>query len=421
MSFRSFGNRGWRRLLLATLVGAASLGACPRVWAEAGEGIETVQEQAGQIAQKIAPYKGKFVVFVLDVSGSMTNQGRLQASNEALATIVRNGTRVGDRVAIFSFDVSPELLLKETVIQKESDKKILIDRIPTVSSNTVGSNIRWAHHEALKLLEPSECPYQVCVLVSDNLHDPPGETDRFYPDYLNYYIPGTMEAPSTPQSNDYARLREKFRGGTRLTFGIGVNISETGAVQELPPLKKTPAWVWLAAAAAVVALAGAGWVGASAWRRAAEARQIANSPMNVVIRNVTPDGTASPFSAETHLVLQPNESFTIGGAPFGIGQVVSLPGAMMKEPVARVHRRGLSFSLEALPGQETVAVYVDGIEAVPGGDAIPIRLGQTISVRYRVMTGIEKSVDLLFADPQAVAEQPATEEVSFDESHQSPY
>ena len=218
MSFRSFGNRGWWRLLLATLVGAASLGACPGSWAETGDGVDTLDAQATQIAQKIAPYKGKYVVFVLDVSGSMTNQGRLQASNEALAKIVREGTRVGDRVAMFSFDVSPELLLKETTIQKESDKKILIDRIPTVSSNTVGSNIRWAHHEALKLLEPSECPYQVCILVSDNLHDPPGETDRFYPDYLNYYIPGTMEAPSTPQSNDYARLREKFRGGTRLTF-----------------------------------------------------------------------------------------------------------------------------------------------------------------------------------------------------------
>ena len=151
------------------------------------------------------------------------------------------------------------------------------------------------------------------------------------------------------------------------------------------------------------------------------ARKIARSPMSVVIRNVTPDASARPFGAETHLVLQPNESFTIGGGPFGIGQEVSLPGAMMKEAVAQVNRHGLSFSLQALPSQEAVAIHVDGVQAVPGGEPIPVRLGQTITVRYRVMTGIEKSVDLLFADPQAVAEQPATEEVSFDESHQSPY
>lgn len=412
-------HRGARGAAALAFFLVLALGLGPATAQEA-EVASTLDAAATRIISAIRGRKEKAVVIVLDVSGSMTNAHRLRHSVAALARIVREGTRVGDTVAVFSFDTSPTLVLKETRVKKDADKKIIIDRIPTVSNNTVGSNIRWAHHEALKLLAPSRQPYQVCILVSDNRHDPPPAGDPYHPDYLKYYVPGSMETPDTPESRDYARLREQFTGGTRATYGIGVDVLETGAVRELPPPPRTPAWVYAAILLAVAVLAGGGWLAARAFGRAAAARKAAQAPLTVVVRDVSPDAGTRSFGGDTRLDLDAEDSFDLGGVPFGTGKVVTLPGIAVREPLARVQRHGSHLVIQALAPRETAVVLLDGAELEAGAGARPLRLGQTVSLRVRVMAGIEKRVDLLLTDTQSVADQPR-EEVAFDPSDASPY
>lgn len=376
---------------------------------------------ATQVIQAIRGRKGKAVVLVLDVSASMTNGRRLHYSVAALQRIVRVGTQVGDTVAVFSFDASPTLVLKPTHIGKESDKQIVVDRIPTVSNNTVGSNIRWAHHEALKLLAGRDDPYQVCILVSDNQHDAPPEDDPSYADYLKYYVPGTLAHPDTAESRDYARLRDRFTGVRHVTYGIGVDVSIVGQVRELPPPKRTPAWIYAAWAAAAVLLLGVVWAAVFAVRRAAAARKSVQSPITVHLRDVSPGAKGPAFRGDKAVDLGPQDSFELGGPPFASGKVVPLPGVPTREPLARVRRDGPRFTIEALVPRDRAVVQVDGVDVVQGQPARPIRLGQTIALRVPMVGGLDKQVHLLFTDAASAQEAHQAEEVVLNPDDASPY
>ena len=85
----------------------------------------------------------------------------------------------------------------------------LIDELPKAPAPGHGTNIRWPHHEALKLIAREHLCPAVVVLLTDSFNDRPDLTDPNYPKYLSYY---TLKGLTVlPQHAGKPRLRAASR------------------------------------------------------------------------------------------------------------------------------------------------------------------------------------------------------------------
>jgi hypothetical protein len=192
-------------------------------------------EAAGPV-RDLRAIKEKTVIFVFDVSGSMRGEN-LRRAREATIGILREGTGVGDRVVLFTFGAGYKKVFDKT-LEAPSDKKELIDQVPSRPEDGAGTNIRRPHHEALKILDQTQPRPGAIILLTDSFNDEPRPTDESYPDYLKYYTPGgrLTKYPDTPENRDYERLLQKlYRSRKFKAYGIGVQIDESGRPGERLP------------------------------------------------------------------------------------------------------------------------------------------------------------------------------------------
>jgi VWA domain-containing protein len=324
----------------------------------------------------------KTVVVLFDISGSMEKNDTLVNAREATIKLLRGAVRPGDRVVLTAFDVAPTQLVDQR-IGGDADLDAVIDKVPGRVSLKQGTNIRWTHHRALRMLEKNPPPHSYVVVVTDSFNDPPSADDPHKADYLKYYNPKSlMRYPDTPENRDYERLLAKRNQLRVETLGVGVLIDEdTGRPREQwaappkvaaqPPAAEEPVrnepppssfnpW-WLVAIVALVALA---------LFALAVVRPML-SPEDVVL--VEGARQAGPFRMASGSVVELGGSAHGGGA-FG----VPIPGTAA--PVAYVRRAGSTYRLELAPASEGAApeVRVNG-EAVQ--KAHLLRFADEIQVR----------------------------------------
>lgn len=196
--------------------------------AELGESAEAVRD--------LRQIPNKTLIFVFDVSGSMTGEN-LRRAREAAINLIGEAARPGDRVILYTFGAGYEKVFDET-LANEAAKSALIDQVPVRPGTGAGTNIRKPHHEALKILEQELPKSGAVVLLTDSFNDEPKKDDPAYPMYLRYYTPGGRlnRYPDTPENRDYERLLAKMSRSRKVkVYGIGVQIDESGRpVERLP-------------------------------------------------------------------------------------------------------------------------------------------------------------------------------------------
>jgi len=189
-----------------------------------------------QIASAIKPLAHKTVIFVFDVTQSTRHGGVFTQERAATATLLRQGCSPGDRVILLKFGTGYKTVFDKTLTQP-SDIDPLIDQIPAAPEPGHGTDIRWPHHEALKLIaRDSLCP-AVVVLLTDSFNDRPDLTDPNYPTYLAYYTLQSLTTyPDTPENRDYVRLLGSLtRKGCLHQYGVGVGLASDGRpIERLP-------------------------------------------------------------------------------------------------------------------------------------------------------------------------------------------
>lgn len=188
------------------------------------------------IAARIKTLPHKTLVLVFDVTESTRHGGVFSEERAASATLLRSGCSVGDRVILISFGTGYKVVF-DTVLTRRADADTLIDHLPTTPAPGHGTNIRWPHHEALKLIARENLCPAVIVLLTDSFNDRPELTDPNYPKYRAYYtLKGLTVYPETPENRDYERLLRELTGkGCLSQYGVGVAIAATGRpVERLP-------------------------------------------------------------------------------------------------------------------------------------------------------------------------------------------
>src|SRR5947209_8805636 len=169
---------------------------------ETAPNLEAVQTRLHAVSPKT-------VVVLFDVSGSMEKNDTLVNAREATIKLLRGAVRPGDRVVFTAFDNAPHPILDRPV-RTDADLQAVIDAVPGQVSQTEGTNIRWAHHQVLKMLEERQPEHSYIVVVTDSFNDPPGRDDPGMAEYLKYYDPKSLtHYPDTPENRDYERLLEK--------------------------------------------------------------------------------------------------------------------------------------------------------------------------------------------------------------------
>ncbi len=201
----------------------------------AGPGrAQTLSAQA--IAGQIKRLPAKTLILVFDVTESTRHGGVFAQERAASATLLRQGCSPGDRVILLPFGTGYKTVF-DAKWTKPSDADTLIDQLPTAPAPGHGTDIRWPHHEALKLAARENlCPV-VVVLLTDSFNDRPDLTDPNYPKYLDYYtLKGLTVYPDTPENADYERLLLKLkRSGCLHQYGVGVTLAADGRpVERLP-------------------------------------------------------------------------------------------------------------------------------------------------------------------------------------------
>ncbi len=188
------------------------------------------------IARQIKPLKAKTLVLVFDVTESTRHGGVFSEERAASATLLRAGCSPGDRVILIPFGTGYKTVF-DTTLKSPADVGGLIDKLPTAPAPGHGTNIRWPHHEALKLASREHlCPV-VVVLLTDSFNDRPDLTDPNYPRYLSYYtLKGLTVYPNSAENKDYERLLAKLlRSGCLHQYGVGVTIAANGRpIERLP-------------------------------------------------------------------------------------------------------------------------------------------------------------------------------------------
>jgi hypothetical protein len=255
--------------------------------------------------------------------------------------------------------------------------------VPGQVTQTEGTNIRWAHHQVLKMLEERRPAHSYIVVVTDSFNDSPAHDDPQMANYLKYYDPKSLtHYPDTPENRDYERLLRERHQLRVETLGLGVEIDEdTGrpkeqwpkatpvatepaATEETPRNETAPSsfnpW-WLVAALAVGALL---LLGATVLRPMLSAEDVAL---------VEGSRQAGPFRMRSGSVVE------LGGTGHGDGAFgVPIPGTA--SPVAYLRRGGGAYRLELAPPPER-----DPPEIKVNGEKVqktqPLRFTDEIRVR----------------------------------------
>jgi hypothetical protein len=334
------------------------------------------------VQARLASVSPKTVVVLFDVSGSMDNNNTLVNAREATITLLRGALKPGDRVVITSFDVAPKKVIDQR-IAGDADLQAVIEAVPGHVSETQGTNIRWAHHQVLRMLEKLRPPHSYVVVVTDSFNDPPARNDPLMADYLKYYDQKSLTRyPDTPENRDYERLLRKRHQLRVETLGLGVEIDEdsgrpkeqwpkaTPVSQETEPAPEpaqnpAPASsfnpLWLVAGVVALALA---LFAVMILRPMLSAEDV------VLVEGARQVG---PFRMGSGSVVE------LGGTGHGDGTFgVPIPGTA--GPVAFLRRGGGAYRLELAPPPERDApeVSVNG-EAVQ--KAHPLRFADEIQVR----------------------------------------
>jgi len=189
------------------------------------------------IARQIKLLKSKTLILVFDVTESTRHGGVFSEERAASATLLRAGCSPGDRVILVPFGTGYKTVF-DTKLKSPADADALIDQLPTAPAPGHGTNIRWPHHEALKLASREHlCPV-VVVLLTDSFNDRPDLTDPNYPKYRAYYtLKGLLVYPNSAENTDYERLLAKLSAsGCLHQYGVGVNIAADGR-----PIERLPA------------------------------------------------------------------------------------------------------------------------------------------------------------------------------------
>ncbi|MGI4789290.1 MAG: vWA domain-containing protein [Janthinobacterium lividum] len=188
------------------------------------------------IAAQIKPLKAKTLILVFDVTESTRHGGVFSEERAASATLLRSGCSVGDRVILIPFGTGYKTVF-DTRLTSPAAVDSLIDQLPTAPATGHGTNIRWPHHEALKLIARDRLCPAVVVLLTDSFNDRPDLTDPNYPKYRDYYtLKGLTVYPDTSENRDYERLLSKLtRQGCLHQYGVGVAIAPSGRpIERLP-------------------------------------------------------------------------------------------------------------------------------------------------------------------------------------------
>ncbi len=190
----------------------------------------------GAIAAQIKPLHAKTLILVFDVTESTRHGGVFSEERAASATLLRSGVSPGDRVILIPFGTGYKTVF-DTKIKSSADADTLIDQLPAAPAPGHGTNIRWPHHEALKIISREHLCPAVVVLLTDSFNDRPDLTDPNYPKYRAYYtLKGLTVYPDSPENRDYERLLSQLtRTGCLHQYGVGVAIASTGRpVERLP-------------------------------------------------------------------------------------------------------------------------------------------------------------------------------------------
>ena len=188
------------------------------------------------IAAQIKPLKDKTVIFVFDVTESTRHGGVFSEERVASATLLRSGCSAGDRVILIPFGTGYKRVF-DTTIKSPADADTLIDQLPTAPAPGHGTNIRWPHHEALKIIAQEHLCPAVVVLLTDSFNDRPDLTDPNYSKYRAYYtLKGLTVYPDSPENRDYERLLQQLtQKGCLHQYGVGVALAANGRpVERLP-------------------------------------------------------------------------------------------------------------------------------------------------------------------------------------------
>ena len=189
-----------------------------------------------QIAAEIKPLRHKTLILVFDVTQSTRHGGDFTQERTASATLLRQGCSPGDRVILLPFGTGYRAKF-DTVLRQPSDVDGLIDQLPAAPAPGRGTDIRWPHHEALKLIARGDLCPAVVVLLTDSFNDRPDLSDPNYPKYRAYYtLKGLTVYPDTPENRDYVRLlRALAAKGCLHQYGVGVALAPDGRpIERLP-------------------------------------------------------------------------------------------------------------------------------------------------------------------------------------------
>ena len=347
------------------------------------------------IAAQIKPLKNKTVIFVFDVTESTRHGGVFSEERAATATLLRSGCSPGDRVILMSFGTGYKRVF-DTTLKSSADADTLIDQIPPAPMPGHGTNIRWPHHEALKIIAQERLCPAVVVLLTDSFNDRPDLTDPNYPKYRAYYtLKGLTIYPNSPENRDYERLLGKLsQSGCLHQYGVGVAIasdgrpverlpvgpgegdSETGDTTETPtvlaeagasqPHSLLPLLLGSIAAALLLALLA--WYLLS--RRAVPVRLRLGAKALPRDYRLTPGG-----------------SLALGGAPSAVSGIAdTFPLAGLSAPVAliKAERGGLSLLPSPLPSGDTGAsLYHNGLLLQ---QPVPLRVGDELRISVPATT-----------------------------------
>lgn len=347
-----------------------------------------------RIQDELAAKRPKTIALVMDVSGSMAEEARLQKARKSALWIVRNVVGDGDRVLVYPFSGSFSTAV-DTVVRTSADRKAVVEGIPYKPSAGKGTNIRQAHHRAL-----DECvdaaPDAAVVLVTDSYNDQPDPGGPDGENYRKYYIPGARldRFPDTPENRIYERVLKKFRDKGGRTYGIGVEIDPTTGrpierlPQELPsakitapvvettakqqPARKSEFPLWAIAALGLAAVGGV-W-GLAMWRR----------PLDLRL-----DGAGL---SDPDFTLTPGRELRLGGDTGSLTRD-AVPIAGTRDVVGAIRMRGRQLELTAKPVDRVRVQHngltVDGAPILRDGDEIRVVVdgesgGSPREIRYRV-------------------------------------
>lgn len=189
------------------------------------------QSDVGEIVAELKTKTPKCVVLIMDVSESMKVDDYNKKMRAAAMTMLTDGLKDGDEVALFTFGAGYKKVFDETPSTPAARRKLL-EQLPLKPEPGEGTNIRQPHHEALKLAHASgKTPY--IVIFTDSFNDPPKNTPDAYTEYKKYYTPGKLEVyPDTSENKDYESQLGWMTASEGKTYGVGVEILPSGRPKE---------------------------------------------------------------------------------------------------------------------------------------------------------------------------------------------